>query len=275
MRLTLAKFRYGLAALSLVLTAFIVVLVFNAFRGLKFGIWEFLSVIVLTYLAVLTICLLVVNFSIVFLWGHQWLNRNLMQHAVDSKELSISRILLACLAINFTFFTLAFVLPLTDYLRFLPSSFGELFGSLSSAMNLPIPASYQELYQTQFLFTFVVPLVPGPILIFVLRWLRKKKSQRGRDFLEFLLVLFYVSLFLAGVSLITGNMASHASLTIYSVGIFAVLIPGSLGLTGLLCWIWQDTQAVVPRLSLWVGVYLLIIALVYVAYFVYLADYSH
>jgi len=97
-----------------------------------------------------------------------------------------------------------------------------------------IPASFQELIQASSLAPFVLIVSLGPAFIYTVRYLREKEENRGRRLFEFFQVLFYASLFLAGLAYYYHVNPPGGTLDGYRNLLLLVLVPGSLGGTGFL-----------------------------------------
>jgi hypothetical protein len=169
--------------------------------------------------------------AVICVYLHRKLNVGIFEKVLAPKEVSIARLVIACLSLNFAVFTLAYILPLAEFLQMMTGLYYPIISTY------PPPSTYEELYKTQFLFTFVLPLLPGPFIIFVLRWFRQNGKKVGASLLEVMSVLLFFSIFLALLSTIMNTTVSHASLQTYWIALMAVLIPGTVGISGVLLWL--------------------------------------
>ena len=179
------------------------------------------------------VLLAAIPFVLIGLYVHRRLNAELFEKVLVLKDVSTVRLVLACLSINFTLFSLAYLLPLAQFLQMIMGSYYPII----SITRYPTPSTYEELYRTQPWFTFVLPIIPGPSLIFVLRWFRQNGKRRGRGLLKAMSGLLFVSIILAILSAVAGSGSSHASLQTYWIALMAALIPGTIGISGVLLWL--------------------------------------
>jgi len=166
--------------------------------------------------------------SIYFLRIHEELGSRFFQKATDIKQFSPPEVIVTNLMLNFTFFTLIYLLPFREVLcGFLPPL---------KAAEAFIPKSFQELIQMSgslFLFAFYVPTVSlGPAFIYTIRFLRKKEENRGQRLFEFFQVLLYASLLLAGLTWYYGVTPPGGTFYGYRNMLLLIVLPRSLGGVG-------------------------------------------
>ena len=169
-------------------------------------------------------------FSTYFIRFHKKLGLLFFQEAINNKQFSPRAVTGTNLMLNFTFFTIAYMLPFREVLC-------ALFPALKPAESF-IPASFQQLTQmSQSLYVFVlfVPTVSlGPAFIYTVRYLREKQETRGERLFEFFQIMFYASMILVGLTWYYGVNPYGGSFYGYQAMILTILLPGSLGGAGLL-----------------------------------------
>lgn len=163
----------------------------------------------------------------VLLQVHKRLKTRVFDKAIDVDATYPLEICLACAALNFALFTIAYVLPLRDLLV-------DLLPPLQAVSQL-IPTSYQDLFRspasTVWLF---IPSALGPSIVYSVRWFRRDGSDRGDTIMELLQVLVYAAVLLALLCWLSPNSIPNLTLEPYWLILFLVLLPGTMGGVGML-----------------------------------------
>jgi hypothetical protein len=160
-------------------------------------------------------------FAVYFAKSHRLIISRLFQKALDSTDFSLMAIGSTILIVNFTLFTVISLLPLQETIV-------ALVPLLKSAQPL-IPRSLLELVQWNIMSLFFLSMAPGPAIVFALRWVREENSDRGETLFEILQALFYASLLLVGIAVYRGSTLSGMPLSTYSIILFEIVLPGSIG----------------------------------------------
>jgi hypothetical protein len=163
--------------------------------------------------------------AILFIRFHQGLSSRFFQKAIDSTDFSLRAIGPTILMLNFTFFTIACLLPLEGVAV-------TLFPPLRLAQRF-IPTLLEVITQN-WLNIFILASSFGPSFVFVVRWIRRKNPLRGERLFNYLQILFYASLVLYGFTAVRGNTLSGVLLDFYYAVLFSFVLPGSIGGIGVL-----------------------------------------
>jgi len=189
--------------------------------------WQYVvQLAIALYFITFILCMAGPIFSTYFVRFHEKLGLLFFQEAIDNKQFSLRAVTVTNLMLNFTFFTLACLLPFREVLC-------ALFPVLKPAESF-IPASFQELSQASSLAPFVLIVSLGPAFIYTVRYLREKQETRGERLFEFFQIMFYASVILVGLTWYYGVNSYGGSFYGYLAMILTILVPGSLGGTGFL-----------------------------------------
>jgi hypothetical protein len=164
---------------------------------------------------------------------HRMIRLEVFQKAINPLDWSIFPIVSACLIVNFTMYTLAYMLPMNLFLSM-------IFPALDPLQSL-VPSQYIELLSPKyplfvqflglsgFLLIFIVmPLISGPALLFAVRWARERGHLRGGRLFEVMQLLWYSSIVILGYSLYKGSPPSGTDFPTYFSVLLSWSVPGTI-----------------------------------------------
>lgn len=152
---------------------------------------------------------------------HEMVHEKLFLKSIKVERFSWLAIGLTCLILNFTFFTLGYLLPFRALLEtFLPPvRVAETF----------IPVSLAEIFQSPYYVGAIFLIAtPGPVVVFCYRWIRRTRPKVGGRLFEAFQVLAYLAVFIVALSKYFGA-PSGVPFLYYQNILLIVLLPPSIG----------------------------------------------
>lgn len=217
---------------SLLMGLIVVMLVWLLVAKYEEPAWMYLLAPIILYGLAASVAGIAVYLSACLLGVHRWLGSRTFRKAIDNRQFSLAAVMPTYGMLNFTFFTLVFWVPYNILCKIFQLEAVEPY----------IPRSYQELLQAvaqikilnlDAIVIVVLAVTFGPTSIYIIRRLREDKEDRGQK-LEFLQVLFYVSLFIPVLAylswcygIISYDFAPY--FTVYRNILLLILLPGSIG----------------------------------------------
>jgi hypothetical protein len=196
-------------------------------NGLGSWLWKNLFSLSITYLFLVAIYAVTPNLWKRFLRVHRWLASHFFEESINYADFSFGAIIMTSLLLNFSFLTVVCLLPFRELMV-------GAIPILKPAESL-IPLSIEALLSSPaIILLYMITVLPGPSLVFIVRLLREDHPDVGSRLFEFLQILFYSALFLAILVWYEGSSYSGIPFEIYVHLIMIVLLPANIGGAGLM-----------------------------------------
>lgn len=195
--------------------------------SLQFQLSLMLPTLVINFFFLAGIYAVTPRFWRLFLRAHRWLATHFFQEAIDSARCSFRAIILTNLFLNFSFSTLVSLLPFREL----------IVGAIPvlKPAELLIPSSIESLlHSPAIVLLYILTVLPGPSLVFIVRFLRDDDPDVGGRLFQFLQILFYAAILLAIIVWRTGSSFSGIPFEIYLRLIVLILLPANIGGAGLM-----------------------------------------
>jgi len=200
---------------------------FQGWETLQSWLWQNLPTLVISYFFLAAIYAVTPNIWNWFLRGHRWLATHFFQEAINCARFSVRAIITTSLFLNFSFSTLVCLLPFRELIV-------GAIPMLKPAEPLIPPSIEGLLASPGILLLYILTVLPGPSLVFVVRLLRDDDPDVGGRLFQFLQILFYAAIFLAIFVWRSGSPLSGIPFEIYVRLIVIVLLPANIGGAGLM-----------------------------------------